>query len=63
MAARPAGVRDPRGIAPLFVAAAAGHPALYAFLADPDGADTSAPHEPRIGFGESRGTLLAALTG
>jgi uncharacterized protein len=50
--------RDPRGIAPLFVAAAAGHPALYAFLADPERADVSAPHQPRIGYGEILWMLL-----
>ena len=53
-----ASARDARGIAPLFVAAAAGHPALYSFLADPERADTSAPHVPRVGFGEILWMLL-----
>lgn len=54
---------DTSGVAPIFVAAAAGHPAVHAFLADPDHTDIRAPtwpaHAPSVGHGEIMWTLLA----
>jgi len=54
---------DRRGIAPIFFACAAGHPALPAFLADPDHTDIRAAgwpaHSPGFGHGEIVWTLVA----
>ncbi|MBI3206011.1 MAG: ankyrin repeat domain-containing protein [Myxococcales bacterium] len=54
---------DTRGVAPIFVAAAAGHPALPTFLADPDHTNLRAAiwpaHTPSIGHAEVTWTLLA----
>ncbi len=54
---------DGRGVAPIFFAAAAGHPALHAFLADPDQTDVRSAawsaRAPQIGHGEAVWTLLA----
>lgn len=52
-----------RGAAPVFIAAAAGHPAIHAFLADPDHTDPRATiwpaHTATFGHGEVTWTLLA----
>lgn len=54
---------DTRGAAPVFVAAAGGHPALHAFLADPDHTDLRAKswpdHAPAFSHGEIMWMLIA----
>ncbi|MFO0569646.1 MAG: ankyrin repeat domain-containing protein [Polyangiaceae bacterium] len=54
---------DEHGVAPVFVAAAFGHPAVHAFLADPDRTDIRAPgwpaHTLEVGHGEIIWTLMA----
>jgi ankyrin repeat protein len=54
---------DRGGVAPVFVAAAAGHPAVAAFLADPDHTDVTdrrwPAHRVTFGHGEAVWTLLS----
>ena len=54
---------DRHGVAPIFIAAAAGHPAVHAYLADPDRTDLRGgpwpEHTASIGHGEIIWTLAS----